>query len=247
MRKMLIKMFFCGICFIPYVHAQEVKPDSDLAFNVSAVSDYRYRGISQSRLKSAIQGGADYTNNTHGFYIGSWLSSIQWTKDAGGSGNLEADLYLGKRGEINSINYDVGVLTYLYPSNGLGSIPGFANANTTELYGQLSSGPFSMKYSRSTSNLFGFVDSKGSAYIDLVLNFPLEDGYSVNLHWGKQTVKNNSSYSYSDWKLSLSKEYVGINFSIAVLGTNANEKLYLTPNLKFTGKSGLVISAIKTF
>ena len=32
-----------------------------LAFNIGAVSDYRYRGISQSNLKPAIQGGVDYS------------------------------------------------------------------------------------------------------------------------------------------------------------------------------------------
>eukprot|EP01031_Cornospumella_fuschlensis_P016307 gene16307-19921_t len=38
--------------------AQEA-PDP-LSFNVGAVSEYRYRGISQSRLKPALQGGLDY-------------------------------------------------------------------------------------------------------------------------------------------------------------------------------------------
>ena len=39
--------------------AQAAAPESSLSFNVGAVSDYRYRGISQSRLKPAVQGGID--------------------------------------------------------------------------------------------------------------------------------------------------------------------------------------------
>ena len=43
--------------------------------NVSLTSDYRYRGISQSNLQPAIQGGFDYAHPS-GFYIGNWNSSI---------------------------------------------------------------------------------------------------------------------------------------------------------------------------
>ena len=60
--------------------AEAVAP---LSFNLSLTSDYRYRGISQSRVKPALQGGADYAF-ANGFYIGSWASTINWIKDAGG-------------------------------------------------------------------------------------------------------------------------------------------------------------------
>ena len=47
-----------AITAVPAVsHAQDASP---LSFNVSLTSDYRYRGISQTRLKPAIQGGVDY-------------------------------------------------------------------------------------------------------------------------------------------------------------------------------------------
>ena len=35
--------------------------DSSVAFNAGVVTDYRYRGISQSRLQPALQGGVDFT------------------------------------------------------------------------------------------------------------------------------------------------------------------------------------------
>ncbi|NHZ84207.1 hypothetical protein F2P44_33950, partial [Massilia sp. CCM 8695] len=112
-------------------HAEDKKPDNDISFNAAVVSDYRYRGISQTRLKPALQGGADYTNNPTGFYAGTWLSTIKWTKDAGGDGSVEWDIYGGKRGEIvKDVSYDLGVLSYVYPSNALP-----VSANTTEIYG----------------------------------------------------------------------------------------------------------------
>ena len=62
----------------------------------------------------------------NGLYAGTWMSTIKWTKDAGGGGSVEVDLYAGKRGEVASgVNYDVGVLAYVYPSNDLGKVKGF--------------------------------------------------------------------------------------------------------------------------
>ncbi|MEO7150857.1 MAG: TorF family putative porin, partial [Burkholderiaceae bacterium] len=62
--------------------------DSPLSFNLGAVTDYRYRGISQTRFKPALQGGLDYAFPT-GFYVGAWASTIQWIKDNGVDGGVE--------------------------------------------------------------------------------------------------------------------------------------------------------------
>jgi uncharacterized protein (TIGR02001 family) len=250
--KKLFLCVFCGAFSSSLVGidaiAQEAKPNHEVTFNVGGVSDYRYRGISQSRLKPALQGGADYVNNPTGFYAGTWLSTIKWTKDAGGGGDVEMDIYAGKRGEIaKDMSYDIGVLSYVYPSNGLGKVPNFVDANTTEVYGQFIHGPAYVKYSYATSNLFGFVNSKGSSYWDISTNPEVGNGFILNLHVGHQSVKNNNTYAYSDWKIGLTKEFFGVNMSVAVIGTNANEKLYVTPSNKFTGKSALLISAVKNF
>src|SRR5688572_31429054 len=70
------------------------EPDYTLSFNVGAVTDYRYRGISQSRLDPALQGGADFAHKS-GFYVGTWASTIKWVEDAGGDANAEVDVYGG--------------------------------------------------------------------------------------------------------------------------------------------------------
>src|SRR3954462_13099168 len=87
------------------------EPDYTLAFNVGAVTDYRYRGISQSRRDPAIQGGADFTHKS-GFYVGTWASSIKWVKDAGGDASVEVDLYGGYKTTFNDIGFDIGLLRY---------------------------------------------------------------------------------------------------------------------------------------
>ncbi|WMW80692.1 TorF family putative porin [Undibacterium cyanobacteriorum] len=253
MKKILLCAAVASTFMGSVAHADDAKPaeaqpEHVVSFNLGAVTDYRYRGISQSGLKPALQGGADYTNNVNGLYAGAWLSTIKWTKDAGGGGSVEVDLYAGKRGEIASgITYDVGVLSYVYPSNDLGKVKGFVDANTTELYGQLSNGPVYIKYSHSFTNTFAFVDSKGSGYLDVGANLEMSDGYTLNLHAGRQTLKNNSAYAYNDWKIGVTKELGGVNFSLSVIGTNADDKLYVTPSAKFTGKTSLQLLAVKTF
>src|SRR5471032_1318871 len=229
--------------------APEAKPDNELSYNLGLASDYRYRGISQTRLKPALQGGADYTNNPTGFYAGTWLSTIKWVKDAGGSGDIEWDIYAGKRGQVTAdVSYDVGVLTYVYPSNDLSHVSGLANANTTEVYGQLGYGPAYIKYSHSVTNLFGFVDSKNSGYLDLGANIEAGEGYTVNLHAGHQNVKHNGAASYSDWKIGATKDFGVVTGALAVIGTNADKIAYASPaNGKFLGKTALQLTISKVF
>jgi len=228
--------------------AEAPKPDNEVSFNLGATTDYRYRGISQSNLKPALQGGADYTNNPTGLYAGTWLSTIKWITDVGGKGDVEWDVYAGKRGEIvPDLSYDVGVLSYIYANNKLGDITGFVDANTTELYGQLTYKLANIKYSQSVTNLFGVPNSKNSGYVDLWTSIPLTDKLALGLHAGHQSIQNNSQLSYTDWKVGLSQDFFDVSFTLGVVGTNASKTLYVTPDGKFTGKTSLVLSASKTF
>jgi uncharacterized protein (TIGR02001 family) len=220
--------------------AAEAVPDNVVSYNVALTSDYRYRGISQSRLKPAVSGGADYTHNPTGLYVGTWLSSIKWIKDGGGDTNLEWDIYGGKRGEISKdFTYDVGGLYYFYPSNGLST-----NANTFELYGQLGYGPLYIKYSHSTTNLFGVADSKNSGYLDVGGNFDMIDGYIMNVHVGRQKVEHNDSLSYNDVKIGVTKDFGVVTVALAAVKANITS---LAPNGKNLAKSGLVLTVSKTF
>ncbi len=223
--------------------------DDSVSFNAAVTSDYRYRGISQTRLDPAIQGGVDYTDSDSGFYAGAWASSIKWIEDAGGNANVEVDLYAGKRGNFTeSFTYDVGVLTYVYPDNQLADVPGFENADTTEIYGQLGSGVAYVKYSHALTNLFGFVDSKNSGYLDLGANISLTKTLTLNLHAGHQEVENNSIASYDDWKIGVTQDFGFCTLSIAGIDTNAEEAAYSSPaNGKFLGKDALVATIAKVF
>lgn len=220
---------------------EAAKPEHEVSFNAAITSDYRYRGLSQSRLDPALQGGADYVHNPTGLYAGTWLSTIKWTKDLGGSGNIEWDIYGGKRGNLSAdVTYDVGGLYYFYPSNGLGP-----NANTFELYGQLGFGPAYVKYSHSLTNLFGTADSKGSGYLDVGANVDVGNGFVLNLHAGRQNVRHNGAFSYTDYKIGVTKD-LGI-CSVALAYVKANTSGYLSPSGENLGKGAALLTVSKTF
>lgn len=218
------------------------EPDYTFSYNVGLVTDYRYRGISQSRLKPALQGGVDFAHKS-GFYLGTWASSIKWVKDAGGDAPAEIDLYGGYKSSYNDIGYDVGILSYQYPSHKLSVSP-----VTNELYIAGTFGPATLKYSHAVSNLFGFSDSKNSYYLDLSAGFDLGNSWSVTPHIGYQKVKNNSVYSYTDYSVTLGKDFGnGLSASAALVGTDAGSGLYVSPSGKNLGRSGLVLGAKYSF
>ncbi len=225
--------------------------DDGLAFNVGAVSDYRYRGISQSRLKTALQGGVDWTPGP--LYLGAWASTIHWVKDAGGGADVEVDLYGGVKGELTKgLTYDVGGLYYAYPDNRLGRVAGLVNADTFEVYAALGFGPATLKYSHALSNTFGNPDSRNSGYLDLSASVDLGQGWSLAPHLGHQRISGPSSaYSYSDAALALNKDLgdwaKGLTASATLYATDADRALYLTPAGRFTGRSGVVLGLKLSF
>ncbi|MDH4391237.1 MAG: TorF family putative porin [Aquabacterium sp.] len=206
---------------------------AQLAFNAAVVTDYRYRGISQSKLKPAVSAGVDYAAGA--FYVGAWASSIKWVKEFGGDSNVEIDLYGGYKGELaKDVTYDVGLLTYIYPSNGLST-----SANTTELYGAVTFGPATLKYSHAVTDTFGNAGSKNSFYLDLSAGFDV-GGVMVTPHIGHQKIKGSSACTYTDYSVAVSKDFSGFVPSLMVVGTNAKESCYLV-NGKDLGKTALVL------
>ena len=242
MKKILVPTLIAAVISPLATVAQAAEAESTLAFNAGVVSDYRYRGISQSRLEPALQGGVDYTDKS-GFYVGAWGSTIKWIRDLNGDASVELDLYGGYKGAVGDVSYDVGFLRYQYPRNYLSP-----NANTNEVYGAVTYGMFTAKYSHAISNLFGIPDSKNSAYLDLSATFDLGDGYSLVPHVGYQKVKNNDPASYTDYSLTLAKDLGnGLSLTGAVVGTDADKNVYYTPANKFTGKTGVVVGLKYSF
>jgi uncharacterized protein (TIGR02001 family) len=144
----------------------------------------------------------------------------------------------------DALAYDVGVLRYQYPNSGLATTP-----NTTEIYGALTFGPATIKYSHSVSDeTFGVANSRGSGYLEAAATFDTGFwGLSITPHIGHQRFRNNGVASYTDYSIGVSKEIVaGLTASLTGVGTNADENFYYIGG-KNLGKSGLVAGVKYTF
>lgn len=248
MNKIILAAAIAAAFAANFAHAEDKKPDNEFTGNVALTSDYRFRGISQSRLQPAISIGADYVNNPTGFYVGTWASSIKWITDTQigpnqyGRGNVEIDIYAGKRGEIvKDVSYDVGILTYIYPSNRLQP-----SAATTEIYGQVGYGPATIKYSHAVTNAFANPDSKNSGYLEAAANIDIAEGTQLNLHAGHQRIRNGApGISYTDYKVGVTKDFGFASLSGAIIGTDTSA--YRSPSNKNLGRTALVVTVSKTF
>jgi uncharacterized protein (TIGR02001 family) len=85
----------------------------------TAVSDYDFRGITQTGQDPALQASLDYAHDS-GWYIGAWASNIDFGVDEAATGiddpNIEVDFYTGFTKTLDSgFNYDVGGVFYDYP------------------------------------------------------------------------------------------------------------------------------------
>lgn len=96
---------------------------------VGLVSDYRFRGVSQSDENVAVQGGITVTHES-GLYVGTWGSNLAGWGTFGG-GNMELDVIAGYKLPVGGGALDVGVTWYMYPG-------GFNNTDFFEGYAKLS-------------------------------------------------------------------------------------------------------------
>ncbi|MFO1265113.1 MAG: TorF family putative porin [Rhodoferax sp.] len=224
--------------------------ESTMSFNVGLTSDYRYRAISQSSFKPALQAGVDYAHKS-GLYVGAWVSNVSWIKDYVGAtdGSTEIDFYGGYKAEIaKDVSMEFGAITYQYPGNTADKV--LANANTTEVYAALTVGLVTAKYSQSTSNFMANPKSNGSRYLELAATLDLGNGYSLTPHIGRQTIPNQADNvgDYTDYALALAKDFGnGLTASLAFVGTNANDAFYRVGTFDNLGKSGAVVGLKYTF
>lgn len=234
--------------------APGAQSDWALSGNVSLVSDYRFRAISQTYRGPAVQGGFDL-NHGAGFYAGTWASNVSGNQYPGGNG-MEVDLYGGYRFDLDhSLKADVGLIHYLYPDAKLSS--GGKRFDTTEIYGGLALGDLSLKLNYSLGDSFGVNDSSGSFYLDMSYQYALTDTLSLSLHVGRADIHNGTQGgatdpNYTDYKVGLVGSAAGLSWGIAYIGNNAKDGAYTVTHAsdgssRVVSKDTVVLSVGKAF
>ncbi|KAA6187332.1 hypothetical protein F2Q65_02075 [Thiohalocapsa marina] len=149
--------------------------------NIGAVSNYVWRGVTQTGDQAAIQGGLDAEHES-GFYAGTWVSNIDWGSE---SPNYELDLYLGYGGAINDdFSYDISGIYYAYPD---GRDADFGELGASASYKWFTLGLAYTVYGENDDGLF----DDGDLYYYGGFDLPLPYDFGLSLRAGYYDFRND--------------------------------------------------------
>lgn len=172
----------------------------------TVVSDYDFRGVTQTEEDPAFQLGLNY-GFENGLYVGAWGSTLKYAEP---SDDVEVDVFAGFAGATEVFNYDVGANYYAYP--------GISDANTVELYAGISKDWYGAKlwYSPdyASSDLDGF-------YIEANAAYPLPANFSVLAHVGRTFGDGTGSFPKTlDYSIGVGYSISNINLAVKYVGTD---------------------------
>jgi len=144
MRKSILGLSALALAAMsaPAFAQDEPTPELTVTGTAAVVTDYRFRGISQTDKRFALQGSITLTHSS-GFYLSTWGSSID--DYVANGGDQELDLIAGYSKTVGAATFDVGVLYYYYPGSG------GANTDFVEPYASIK-GTFGPATAKVTAN-----------------------------------------------------------------------------------------------
>ena len=158
---------------------------AQVAWNVGVVSDYVFRGFTQTDEGPALQGGVDLTAGS--FYAGAWASNVDFGDDT----EAEVDLYGGFRTEAGGFALDFGAVAYLYVEAPDGSDYDYVEfkAAASRAVGPVTAGAV-VYYS---PDFFGLDEE--ATYVEGNLAFTPADKWTVSGALGYQALDVNDDYT----------------------------------------------------
>lgn len=181
--------------------------------NAALVSDYLFRGISQTQHRPTWQVTLE-TAHTSGLYLGTFGSGVSNAAYTN-SGGAEIDLYGGWRIALSDDSgLDLGLVTYWYPgARYTGADGARIKFHTQELKAAYNLGAFNITgWVSPTRTWFGFAydpltgerrNTRGSNYLEVNWNPVLAEGLTLNLHAGSQHFRGVEAYDFVDAKVGL--------------------------------------------
>lgn len=88
--------------------ADEASDGFTISGTAALVSDYRFRGVSQTSEEAAVQAGVTVSHES-GLYAGFWGSNVDFY------GSSEVDAIVGYSTKLGGVTVDGGVTYYIYP------------------------------------------------------------------------------------------------------------------------------------
>lgn len=263
-------------------HAEEAAatapaPTWTFPSSVGLVSDYIFRGQSQTWGKPAVQLSLE-ADHASGLYGGFFTSNVSehWLPGA----SAETDLYAGYRNKIaDTVGYDVGVIYYAYPGANWkdSAFSGYNDSNslnTAEAYVSLSYNWISFKTGRTLTEYFGWStnnsptgggfagdadagvtgSTRGSYFYELNASYDVAEGWNLNGQLGHQVIANATGLDITYYKAGVTKSLPqGWSVGLAYYGSNEPDaykgflSLANTTSSSNIAKDKTVLSLSKTF
>jgi uncharacterized protein (TIGR02001 family) len=187
--------------------AEEAEGPISISGSVTAVSDYRFRGVSLSDKDFAFQPTITISHES-GLYLGAWASNI--APNAGD--DVELDIYAGFAGG-DTVTYDIGATYYVYP--------GVSSFNYVEFIGKTGTtvGPVTLGGVLAYAPSQDGTGNQDNVYVGgtaafAIPNTPLTFNSSLGLEDG--AFGNNKL----DWSLGVSASVAGFTLGASYVDTN---------------------------
>jgi uncharacterized protein (TIGR02001 family) len=207
----------------------------EISANVALVSDYKFRGISQSNQDAAVQGGFDAAFGP-GFYLGTWASMVDFgdSNETGSFGNMEIDYYGGWTSSIGDTDFgvDVGYMYYQYPGDTVDP-----DGDYQEFYVGGSWKDLSLKVAYSDDY---YAETDEFWYVSGDYSFTLLEDLTIGLHAGYNMLEetkwddagnvieggflSSDEDAYTDYSVTVTYNWASVDFSVAYVGTDLDEE-----------------------
>ncbi|MFO1408385.1 MAG: TorF family putative porin [Steroidobacteraceae bacterium] len=225
-----------GMAAIVLAGAGATANAGEFSATVTGVTDYDFRGVTQTAQGPALQGSLDFAADT-GFYAGVWASNVDWGP---GDPNLEVDVY-GGWGGGEDVTWDLGLVYYTY--SGAGS------SNYPEAYASLGWKWFEAKawYAWDYAGIDGKNEHyyEGNATYELPANFGLVGHIGYSNGDGIKAAFGQSSYY--DWSVGVTYTWGHFDMSLKWVDGDDLKTYQQTKNDIFSSEARAIFQVSTTF
>ena len=205
----LVASLALALSAVPFAAFAQEEAESPFSRELTAVSDYVWRGVSQSDENPTGQAGFTYTSPV-GVYAGVWASGVDF---GGNKPDFEVDGFVGYNVDFSeSVNFDIMLNRYAYPDAG--------ELNFNEL---ITTTTFAEAYSLTVAYTDDFGGSETDAwYVAGGASFGLPQDFSLDLGVGRSMFEDEYGEDYTDWSVGVSRSWGPVSAALAYIGTDGN-------------------------
>lgn len=207
---------FKDVSVLPSADIKETSWVDNISGSMTFVSNYVFRGLTQSKNLPAVQGSLYYTFPI-GVYLNLWGSNVRFNDDSGAT--VELDTIAGYRNGIgDNFTYDLSVARYNYP--GASQIDYNEFIALANFYFLQASFAYSNDYSGTNTT---------SKYYNGGINYTIPAQYlygiqdvSITALVGHAVFSQSVSPNYTDYSASIAKKIKNYTATLQWTGTNGN-------------------------